>query len=737
MFYSHELLARKSPLGLVWALATNNTTRGVSGKHAIARRHVLSQNIVEKCVAIMHPSAPLALRLSSILQLGVVKLYKKQVDYLLEDSAAFLAKLRVVAYSHANLLPKKGGKRGSSTLLLPSQRGNQTIDSLFILQQQQGGEDGVGDDEPLLLLIDPLLEQHLPPLLGDSSKKRKRGTTMTSSGLTLAEDSRQHILADDSDVDYLIINPGDAMVDVSEGGEFFLPQSLPAHLQMIGGGGGGTNAAARMHTASGRAEDSGDGAMLLSGGGDDVLLLPVDDAAVTLAGDYYNNDDGEEMLPVIGGGGHDDDDMGMPLPMGGDDDDADLLPPPTTPTTPDGDGRLSPPPLRSAMKKKRASGRRRVALVDEVTTIPSATYRAWTKGAPDHLQSITLPHGAAGTTNTTRGGGSSSSLSAAASHALLRRILTTPAVGIHNPTNHFMTHDINAAAAIASDVALYGDGSAEAIASRAAAAHVPLWLRKVMSKSAVVAGINDDEYDDDGKNKKKRSKRRKLSESEDGDGVLVGVGDEDDAMPMPMPMDDDDDMMMPLPPALSEDDARADNDFALLGGGDATVEEVEVERLRAAVLSATPASKGGSLYSPSLRLASTPGTRGGVRSVRQSGLDSVKDDEDDVPLLPEEDDVLPDIDDTQATGLLEETQQASLRAVGADSAVNATLLQVLREAFDAGVPHVSFQRAAKGMRSRRKAARLFLNVLELMSANFVILEQEHEDELLIKRGMAL
>ena len=65
------------------------------------------------------------------------------------------------------------------------------------------------------------------------------------------------------------------------------------------------------------------------------------------------------------------------------------------------------------------------------------------------------------------------------------------------------------------------------------------------------------------------------------------------------------------------------------------------------------------------------------------------------------------------------------------------MLQVLREAFDAGVPHVSFQRAAKGMRSRRKAARLFLNVLELMSANFVILEQEHEDELLIKRGMAL
>ena len=79
----------------------------------------------------------------------------------------------------------------------------------------------------------------------------------------------------------------------------------------------------------------------------------------------------------------------------------------------------------------------------------------------------------------------------------------------------------------------------------------------------------------------------------------------------------------------------------------------------------------------------------------------------------------------------------SAKAVGADSAVNATLLQVLREAFDAGVPHVSFQRAAKGMRSRRKAARLFLNVLELMSANFVILEQEHEDELLIKRGMAL
>ena len=400
MFYSHELLARKSPLGLVWALATNNTTRGVSGKHAIARRHVLSQNIVEKCVAIMHPSAPLALRLSSILQLGVVKLYKKQVDYLLEDSAAFLAKLRVVAYSHANLLPKKGGKRGSSTLLLPSQRGNQTIDSLFILQQQQGGEDGVGDDEPLLLLIDPLLEQHLPPLLGDSSKKRKRGTTMTSSGLTLAEDSRQHILADDSDVDYLIINPGDAMVDVSEGGEFFLPQSLPAHLQMIGGGGGGTNAAARMHTASGRAEDSGDGAMLLSGGGDDVLLLPVDDAAVTLAGDYYNNDDGEEMLPVIGGGGHDDDDMGMPLPMGGDDDDADLLPPPTTPTTPDGEWSTQPSSSSICDEEEacfwsssRGSGGRGddnpfcdIPRVDERCARPPSEYHAasWRRGHNEH-----------------------------------------------------------------------------------------------------------------------------------------------------------------------------------------------------------------------------------------------------------------------------------------------------------------------------------------------------------------
>ncbi|KAH0667030.1 hypothetical protein KY285_028236 [Solanum tuberosum] len=59
MFYSHQLLARKAPLGQIWMAAT---------LHSKLNRKKLSKlNIINICEQILNPSVPMALRLSGIL----------------------------------------------------------------------------------------------------------------------------------------------------------------------------------------------------------------------------------------------------------------------------------------------------------------------------------------------------------------------------------------------------------------------------------------------------------------------------------------------------------------------------------------------------------------------------------------------------------------------------------------------------------------------------------------------
>ncbi|KMZ72175.1 hypothetical protein ZOSMA_16G01460 [Zostera marina] len=59
MFYSHQLLARKAPLGQIWMAAT---------LHAKFNRRKLDKiNIIKICEEILNPSVPMALRLSGIL----------------------------------------------------------------------------------------------------------------------------------------------------------------------------------------------------------------------------------------------------------------------------------------------------------------------------------------------------------------------------------------------------------------------------------------------------------------------------------------------------------------------------------------------------------------------------------------------------------------------------------------------------------------------------------------------
>ncbi|KAF4332176.1 cohesin subunit rad21 [Fusarium beomiforme] len=78
MFYSETLLRKSGPLASVWLSATF--------EHKLSKKHILQSNITDSIAVIITPSqAPLALRLSSQLLLGVVRIHQRKAHYLLND----------------------------------------------------------------------------------------------------------------------------------------------------------------------------------------------------------------------------------------------------------------------------------------------------------------------------------------------------------------------------------------------------------------------------------------------------------------------------------------------------------------------------------------------------------------------------------------------------------------------------------------------------------------------------
>ncbi|KAI0497243.1 hypothetical protein KFK09_020466 [Dendrobium nobile] len=113
MFYSHQLLARKAPLGQIWRVFISVSfkflwfySRSIDSftefgaicdyrmaatlNNKIKRRNLEKLNIPLICEEILNPSIPMALRLSGILMGGVVNVYKRKVDFLYDDVNRFL-----------------------------------------------------------------------------------------------------------------------------------------------------------------------------------------------------------------------------------------------------------------------------------------------------------------------------------------------------------------------------------------------------------------------------------------------------------------------------------------------------------------------------------------------------------------------------------------------------------------------------------------------------------------------
>lgn len=89
MFYSETLLSKTGPLARVWLSA--NLERKLS------KTHILQSNIETSVHAIVDQGqAPMALRLSGQLLLGVVRIYSRKARYLLDDCNEALLKIKMV-----------------------------------------------------------------------------------------------------------------------------------------------------------------------------------------------------------------------------------------------------------------------------------------------------------------------------------------------------------------------------------------------------------------------------------------------------------------------------------------------------------------------------------------------------------------------------------------------------------------------------------------------------------------
>ncbi|KAI9157691.1 hypothetical protein LWI28_026351 [Acer negundo] len=115
MFYSHQLLARKAPLGQIWMAAT---------LHAKMNRKKLNKlNIIKICEEILNPSVPMALRLSGILMGGVVIVYERKVKLLYDDVTRLLVEIneawKVKAAPDPTVLPKGKLQAKKEAVTLP------------------------------------------------------------------------------------------------------------------------------------------------------------------------------------------------------------------------------------------------------------------------------------------------------------------------------------------------------------------------------------------------------------------------------------------------------------------------------------------------------------------------------------------------------------------------------------------------------------------------------------------
>ncbi|KAH6821698.1 sister chromatid cohesion 1 protein 4 [Perilla frutescens var. hirtella] len=111
MFYSQFILAKKGPLGTIWIAAHL--------ERKLRKNQVADTDIGVSVDSILFPDVPIALRLSSHLLLGVVRIYNRKVNYLFDDCSEALLKVKQAFRSAAVDLPPEESKAPYHSITLP------------------------------------------------------------------------------------------------------------------------------------------------------------------------------------------------------------------------------------------------------------------------------------------------------------------------------------------------------------------------------------------------------------------------------------------------------------------------------------------------------------------------------------------------------------------------------------------------------------------------------------------
>lgn len=94
MFYSQHVLTKKGPLAKIW-LAAHMQTK-------LTKAMVFSTDLRKAVESIISPEVPMALRLTSNLLLGVVRILHRKSKYLLQESSEAMTRLKLAFRSGAN-----------------------------------------------------------------------------------------------------------------------------------------------------------------------------------------------------------------------------------------------------------------------------------------------------------------------------------------------------------------------------------------------------------------------------------------------------------------------------------------------------------------------------------------------------------------------------------------------------------------------------------------------------------
>ncbi|CAK9266030.1 unnamed protein product [Sphagnum jensenii] len=111
MFYSQLILAKKGPLGTIWIAAHL--------ERKLRKNQVTETNISVSVDSILFPEAPIALRLSGHLLLGVVRIYSRKVNYLFHDCSEALTKIKQAFHSGVVDLPPEAATAPFNAITLP------------------------------------------------------------------------------------------------------------------------------------------------------------------------------------------------------------------------------------------------------------------------------------------------------------------------------------------------------------------------------------------------------------------------------------------------------------------------------------------------------------------------------------------------------------------------------------------------------------------------------------------